>query len=205
MILLTVSLCFALPLHAEEILAKVQRELRARKFYFGEIQGRATDETVAAIRKFQEARGFDNTGNLGGETLRALGLPVTDETDDEARTLQECCNLVHRYVQAREKGGWVREGPLLADTVNYYDDGVVSRDRIRKLEEDHDAKWPNRKFTLLQRVAAFVPDHKDAVQVTARVRFEAGASASPQAEIEDLLIRLEKIGEGWRIAAVKLL
>ncbi|MEI9893800.1 MAG: peptidoglycan-binding domain-containing protein [Chthoniobacter sp.] len=68
-------LVFSLAAGAEELLPKVQRELRARKFYFGEINGRATDETVGAIVKFQEAHGLDKTGNLNDETLRTLGLP----------------------------------------------------------------------------------------------------------------------------------
>lgn len=203
---LAVAFCFVLPLNAEEMLAKVQRELRTRKFYFGEIQGRATEETVAAIRKFQEARGIDNSGHLDAETLRALSLPAGKGGSDETRTLQECCDFVHRYLQARESGNWDREGPLFAGTVNYYSDGVVDRAFIRKARERYNTRWPNRKITLLQRVAALVEDRPDAVQVTARVRAEVGSpSDESQANIEDLLFRLEKSDAGWRIAAVKLL
>src|SRR5688572_3176424 len=96
--LLVVTLILALPLRAAEVLERVQRELRTRKFYFGEMQGRATEETVAAIRKFQEARGIDRTGNLDTETLRALGLPVAEDGGDESRILEECCDFIHRCV-----------------------------------------------------------------------------------------------------------
>lgn len=201
--ILFAALFLNLPLQAEETLAKVQRELRARKFYFGEIQGRATEETVAAIRKFQEARGIDRSGNLDAETLRALGLPFRDDGKDETRILQECCDFVHRYWQARESGDWDREGALFASTVNYYSDGVVKLDFIRDDRKGLNAKWPNRKFTLLQRVAALVQDRRDAVQVTARVRLEVSSPLKgSQANIEDLLFRLEKSGSGWRIAAI---
>jgi peptidoglycan hydrolase-like protein with peptidoglycan-binding domain len=204
--LLAIVFLFVLPVRAEDVLATVQRELRARKFYFGEIQGHATEETVAAIRKFQEARGIDHSGNLDVDTLRALGLHAADGAKDETKVLQECCDFVLRYVQARESGSWEREGPLFATTVNYYNDGVVTRDFIRNTRERYNTRWPKRKLTLLQRVAALVHDQKNEVQVTARVRVEiSSASDEPQANTEDLLFRLEKGDEGWRIAAVKLL
>ena len=184
----------------------MQRELRVRKYYFGEIHGCATDETVGAIRKFQEARGVDSTGNLDTDTLRALGLRAAGAENDEARVLGECCDFVRRYVQARESGDWEREGPLFAVTVNHYKDGVVDRAFIRKARERYNARWPSRKITLLQRVAAFVPDARDAVQVTARLRVEVAARGdAPEVNMEDLLFRLEKTGSGWCIAAVKLL
>ncbi len=51
---------------------KVQRELRARKFYFGEIDGQASDETVGAVQaKFRTPHDIDKTGQLDNETLRA--------------------------------------------------------------------------------------------------------------------------------------
>src|SRR5258707_4374530 len=88
-------LLLALPMRAEELVAKVQRELRARKFYFGEINGRATDETVSAIKGFQEAKGVDHSGQLDGETLRALGFPDSATGNrEEARLLEECHTCV---------------------------------------------------------------------------------------------------------------
>ncbi len=204
-IFLLLTLLCAPPLRAEELLVRVQRELRARKFYFGEIQGRATEETVGAIRKFQEARGIDHSGNLDADTLRALGVTVADDTREEAMTLRECCDFVLRYVQARQRG-WEAEEPLFAATVNYYSDGVVSRDFIRRARERYNTRWPTRRITLLQRVAALVHDDREAVQITARVRVEIAAPGdAPQANVEDLLFRIERGQSGWQIAAIKLL
>ncbi|MDR3403382.1 MAG: peptidoglycan-binding protein [Chthoniobacter sp.] len=198
---------FSLAACAEELLPKVQRELRARKFYFGEINGRATDETVGAIGKFQEAHGLDRTGNLDDETLHALGLPGDSRTNrEEGRRLDECGNCVLRYLQAWQSGNWEREAAFFADVVNYYDDDNVGRDFIREVRARESRRWPHRKSTMLNRIASLEPGHDDQAQVTARVRTEvAGESGPAKARTEDLLFRLQKTNQGWRIAAVKLL
>ena len=200
-------LLLCLPLRAEDLLPKVQRELRARKFYFGEIDGRASEETVAAIGKFQEAHGIDKTGQLDMETLRTLGFPESEVGDHEvARLLDECGTCVLRYLQAWQSGNWEREAAFFSEVVNYYDDQNVGRDFIRKARQEENRRWPHRKSTMLNRVVSLVPGHADQAQVTARVRMEVSAEAdSPRARTEDLVFRLQRTDLGWRIAAVKLL
>jgi len=200
-------LAFSLSAYAEELLPKVQRELRARKFYFGEIDGRATEETVGAIGKFQAAHGLDRTGNLDEETLRALGLPGNGLTNrEEARRLEECSTCVLGYLQAWQSGHWEREAAFFTDVVNYYDDDNVDRDFIRDVRARESRRWPHRKSTMLNRITSLEPGHDDQGQVTARVRtVVAGESGPAKARTEDLLFRLQKTSQGWRIAAVKLL
>jgi hypothetical protein len=200
-------LLFALPLRAEELLAKVQRELRARKFYFGEINGHATEETFSAIGEFQLAKGINKTSQLDGETLRALGFPDTlTKNPEEARLLEECHTCVLRYLQAWQSGDWEREAPFYEDVVNYYYDQNVSRDFIREARARELRRWPHRKATMLNRVASFIDGHADQVQVTTRVRMEVvGEASPPQARTEDLIFRLQKTDHGWRIAALLLL
>jgi hypothetical protein len=196
-------------LRAEELLAKVQRELHARKFYFGEINGRATDETVTAIKDFQLAKGIDSSGQLGAETLRALGFREgagEDTNREEARLLEECHNLILRYLQACQSGDWQQEAVFYTDVVNYYYDQNVSRDFIRDVRAKETRRWPHRKSTMLNRIVSLEPGHPDQAQLTARVRTEVRGDTGPaKALTEDLLFRLEKSAAGWRIAAVKLL
>jgi hypothetical protein len=195
----------ALP--AEELLQTAQRELRARKFYFGEIDGRASAETVTAIENFQLAKGIDKTGQLTDETVRALGLPAAVRGNrEDARVLEECCTRVLRYLQAWQSGNWEREAPYFADEVNYYFDQKVSRDFIREMRARENRRWPQRKSTMLQRIASLLPDRNDRAQVTARVRTEVGGPAGPaQARTEDLIFRLQMADGSWRITELKLL
>jgi hypothetical protein len=203
------GLLFCLPLQAEELLAKAQRELRARKFYFGEIHGKATRETSAAVRKFQEARGIDNSGNLDDETLRALGLPFETGNSDSARALGQCCTFVQRYYQAWERGDWKDEGAFYADKVYYYEDREVDRDDLREIRRKENLNWPQRKAILLQRIATPLKSRGKVplMQVTARVRTEVTLpSKEIKVRTEDVIYWLEKKGnEEWRIFAVKVL
>jgi hypothetical protein len=198
-------LLLGLSVRAEDLLPRVQRELRARKFYFGEIDGHATEETVTAIKNFQLSKGIDSTGLLDGGTLRALGFADAVGDTEEGRLLEECNTCVLRYLQAWQSGRWEREGAFFADVVNYYDDQNVARDFIRQVRAKEIVRWPHRKSTLLNRIASLEPGHKDLAQVTARVRTEVAAdSGSAEVQTEDLLFRLQKTDGGWKIAAVKL-
>jgi hypothetical protein len=203
----TICLLFAWPLRGDDLLPRVQRELKAEKFYFGEIDGRASDETVAAIAKFQVAKGIEKTGQLDYDTLRALGLPGENAPNFEAgRTLIECNTCVFHYLQAWESGEWEQEASFFTEKVNYYDDQNVSRDFIRDVRARENRQWPRRKATMLNRIASFEPGKNGQAQVTARVRTEVvGTSGSPRVRTEDLVFRLEKTAQGWRIAALKLL
>lgn len=57
----------------------MQEELRKRNLYFGDVDGRATPETEAALRRYQERKGFDATGAATPETLSSLGLGAAGE------------------------------------------------------------------------------------------------------------------------------
>ncbi len=200
-------LLFGPLLRADELLPNVQRELRARKFYFGEFDGHASDETVQAIKKFQEVKGIDKTGQLDAETLRALGFGGTSEAPSaELRQIEECNSFVLRYLRAWEKGEWGEEAAFFTEVVNYYDDQNVSRDFIRDTRARENRQWTRRKAIMLNRIASLEPNHPEQVQVTARIRSEVAKDNSPaKVRTENLVYRLQKTEHGWRIAALKLL
>jgi len=60
--------------YADDQLRSTQEELRRRNIYFGEIDGAQTPELAAAIKKYQDRKGFAVTGQPDPETLRSLGL-----------------------------------------------------------------------------------------------------------------------------------
>src|SRR5215207_5983498 len=73
-----VSVMFALALsltaNAADQLRDAQAELKTQGFYYGELNGENTTETVAAIRRFQIRNGLEVTGTLDKGTLDALGM-----------------------------------------------------------------------------------------------------------------------------------
>jgi peptidoglycan hydrolase-like protein with peptidoglycan-binding domain len=54
--------------------AAVQRELRSRGYYNGEIDGAIGPRSRAAIRAYQADYGLDITGGITRELLDSLGL-----------------------------------------------------------------------------------------------------------------------------------
>lgn len=190
------------------MLPAVQRELRARKFYFGEIDARASMETTAAIKRFQTSKGIDSSGQLDGETIRALGLPVPrgSENTEELRSLEACSACVLQYWQARESDQWEPLAATLGAEVSFYSDEELKRDALREIVASQNRGWPHRKYTMLNRIASLHPDDRELVQVTVRIHTRAeDDKGRERAVTEDLVFRLRKKDDVWRIVAVKLL
>jgi len=59
---------------ADEQIRRIQEELRKRHLYFGEIDGRKTEETIRALQHYQEKKGFKATGEPDRDTLGSLSL-----------------------------------------------------------------------------------------------------------------------------------
>jgi peptidoglycan hydrolase-like protein with peptidoglycan-binding domain len=85
---LVTSIAFFTPLiaQADEQIRSVQEELRRRNIYFGEIDGRSSEELSEATRRYQRRKGIAATGDGDHDTLRSLGLlvPSADEPPPRA-------------------------------------------------------------------------------------------------------------------------
>src|ERR1051325_6329808 len=73
-IVLLLFLILSASLRADELTKRVQTELKDLGFYYSEIRGVTSAETVAAIRRYQIRNGLEVTGTLTKGTLEALGL-----------------------------------------------------------------------------------------------------------------------------------
>ena len=60
--------------HGDELTRQVQEELRKRNLYFGDVDGRRTEQVAAALRRYQQRKGFAATGDPDETTLRSLTL-----------------------------------------------------------------------------------------------------------------------------------
>jgi peptidoglycan hydrolase-like protein with peptidoglycan-binding domain len=59
---------------ADDLTRAIQQQLKDQGFYYGEVNGRAGDETSAAIRRYQIRYGLKVSGQLNDETLHSLGM-----------------------------------------------------------------------------------------------------------------------------------
>src|SRR5207253_1530667 len=59
---------------ADQTTAAVQQSLKDQGFYYGDVDGKKTADTTAAIRRYQIRNGLQITGEIDAETLRSLGM-----------------------------------------------------------------------------------------------------------------------------------
>jgi peptidoglycan hydrolase-like protein with peptidoglycan-binding domain len=59
---------------ADQTTSAVQEALKEQGFYYGDVTGKKTAETTAAIRRYQIRNGLQITGEIDAETLRSLGV-----------------------------------------------------------------------------------------------------------------------------------
>lgn len=78
--LLTLVLALSIPSLADDRIRDVQAELKTLGFFYGEVSGKNSPETTAAIRRYQIRNGLEVTGTLTAETIKALGIGTTPDT-----------------------------------------------------------------------------------------------------------------------------
>ena len=71
---LAVMCCLPLRARGDETTRQVQEELRKRNLYFGNVDGRRSEQVAAALRRYQQRKGFPPTGEADETTLRSLTL-----------------------------------------------------------------------------------------------------------------------------------
>src|SRR3982750_4128672 len=64
----------ASPVRADQTTSMVQQALKDQGFYYGDVTGKKTADTTAAIRRYQIRNGLQITGEIDAETLRSLGV-----------------------------------------------------------------------------------------------------------------------------------
>ena len=70
-LLLTGAACVV---RADQTTSAVQEALKEQGFYYGDVNGKKTSDTTAAIRRYQIRNGLQITGEIDAETLRSLGV-----------------------------------------------------------------------------------------------------------------------------------
>jgi peptidoglycan hydrolase-like protein with peptidoglycan-binding domain len=68
---------------ADETVRRVQEELRRRNLFFGDVDGQVTPQLVAAVRVYQEHKGFNPTGKIDEITARSLDIARGDSAAAE--------------------------------------------------------------------------------------------------------------------------
>jgi peptidoglycan hydrolase-like protein with peptidoglycan-binding domain len=67
-------LFLAATVRADQTTSAVQQALKDQGFFYGDVDGKKSVDTTAAIRRYQIRNGLQVTGEIDAETLRSLGI-----------------------------------------------------------------------------------------------------------------------------------
>jgi hypothetical protein len=93
------------------------------------------------------------------------------------------------------------ETDFFADRVQYYDEGLIGREKIRKDLQRYAARWPERRFWLAGDVQV-EPQNGNRVRVTFPLRYELRNGAKHKAGKINKTLVLEPAGNDLEIVAV---
>jgi peptidoglycan hydrolase-like protein with peptidoglycan-binding domain len=93
------------------------------------------------------------------------------------------------------------EADFFADRVEYYDQGLLGREKIRQDLERYAARWPERRFWLAGDVTV-EPQNGNRVRVTFPLRYELRKGGKHSSGRIDKTLVLELAGDDLRIVAV---
>jgi peptidoglycan hydrolase-like protein with peptidoglycan-binding domain len=93
------------------------------------------------------------------------------------------------------------EAAFFADRVQYYDSGMMDREKIREDLRRYDARWPDRRFWLAGDITV-EPQSDNRVRVTFPLKYELRNGAKHSAGKVDKTLVLERAGDDLQIVAV---
>jgi peptidoglycan hydrolase-like protein with peptidoglycan-binding domain len=93
------------------------------------------------------------------------------------------------------------EAAFFADRVQYYNEGMKDREKIREDLKRYDSRWPGRKFWLAGDISV-EPQSDKRVRVTFPLRYELRNGAKHSSGKVDKTLMLERAGDDLQIVAV---
>ena len=93
------------------------------------------------------------------------------------------------------------EAAFFADRVQYYDDGMMEREKIRNDLRRYDARWPERRFWLAGDITV-EPQSDNRVRVTFPLSYELRNRGKRSSGKVDKTLVLERAGDDLQIVAV---
>jgi peptidoglycan hydrolase-like protein with peptidoglycan-binding domain len=121
--------------------------------------------------------------------------PASDISDERLR------DYVGAFVLAGLDPNVGSEADFFADRVQYYNDGMKDREKIREDLKRYDSRWPGRKFWLAGDITA-QPQSEKRVRVTFPLRYELRNGAKRSSGKVQKTLVLEQAGDDLQIVAV---
>ena len=166
------------------------------------ISSENTEDTSSSPEDEGPATGEETrpTARTAPETTEPASAPPATTSADESTT-GRFRDYVAAYVLAgldRNVGG---ETEFFADRVQYYDQGIMDRERIREDLKRYDERWPERHFWVAGKITV-EPQSDNRVRVTFPLGFKLRNANKQSSGKVDKTLLLEPAGDDLQIVAV---
>ena len=157
-------------------------------------------ETWRTLRKGeQQTANGPNTSSPGSDqSTPAVAAETSPALNVSAERLRD---YIAAFVLAGLDPHVGAEVDFFADRVQYYDQGVIGREKIREDLRRYAARWPERRFWLAGDVAT-EPQNGNRVRVTFPLRYELRNGTKHLSGKIDKTLMLEPAGDDLQIVAV---
>ena len=155
----------------------------------------ATANTAAAITPTTANAQTPPVESVSPQSAAATSSPAPDIRDERLR------DYVGAFVLAGLDPQVGAEAAFFADRVQYYNDGMMDRGKIRQDLQRYAARWPERQFRLAGDIT-IEPQSDNRVRVTFPLRYELRNGAKHSSGKVDKTLVLERAGDDLQIVAV---
>jgi peptidoglycan hydrolase-like protein with peptidoglycan-binding domain len=138
-------------------------------------------------------------GTIQPET-QPIGSPSTESSTTNI-SMERLRDYVGAFVLAGLDPQVGAEAAFFADRVQYYDDGVMDREKIRQDLERYNARWPKRRFWLAGDISV-EPQSDKRVRVTFPLKYELRKGAKHASGKVSKTLVLAPAGDDLQIVAV---
>jgi peptidoglycan hydrolase-like protein with peptidoglycan-binding domain len=137
----------------------------------------------------------ENTEPMSAPPATVDGSPASDISEERLR------DYVGAFVLAGLDPQVGAEAAFFADRVQYYNEGMKDREKIRADLKRYDSRWPGRKFWLAGNITV-EPQTDKRVRVTFPLRYELRNGGKRSSGKVDKTLVLERAGDDLQIVAV---
>lgn len=142
-----------------------------------------------------------NPQNRDSATVQGQTTVTTSSSPTDAFDKERLRDYVGAFVLAGLDPQVGAELEFFADQVRYYDEGVVTREKIRRSLESYNDRWPRRRFWIAGNITA-QPEADERLRVTFPLRYELqNGSKRSSGKVQKTLL-LEAVEDDLQIVAV---
>jgi peptidoglycan hydrolase-like protein with peptidoglycan-binding domain len=166
-----------------------------------EVAPRQSSPSATGAETIQSETQAVGPASLENATAAQASVGTTNFSSPQSISTDRLRDYVGAFVLAGLDPRVGAEADFFADRVQYYDQGVMSRDQIREDLKQYAARWPERRFRFAGEIMV-KPQNGNRLQMTFPLRYDLRNGAEHSSGKIDKTLVVELVGEDLQIVAV---